>query len=232
MRLTYLVHIVAGTLGLLTGYVALYAAKGGTVHRKSGRLFVYSMVTMAVFGMTIAVVRVIAPAINIPAALLTFCLVITALTTVRPLKHGAGSRWLGLTAMLVALTVGLTMLAWGVEAVANGGRRNGMPAFPFFMFGVVGTLAGIGDLRMMRSGPLTGARRLARHLWRMCFALFIAALSASVQFVKMVPEPLRIRALFVLPVVAVLVTMFYWLWRIRIRRSLRGIVRVSAPASV
>ena len=228
MRMTYLVHILAGTLGLLTGYVALYAAKGSVLHRRSGMLFVFTMVTMAVFGLTIAVVRDIAPAINIPAATLTLSLVITSLTTVRPL--GAGTRWLNLIATIVSFAVGLTMLTWGFEALANGGTRNGMPAFPFFMFGVVGMLAGLGDIRVMRSGPLKGAPRLARHLWRMCFALFIAALSSSVQFGKMIPEPYRVRALLVLPVLAVLVTMFYWLWRVRIRQSLRGIVvRISAP---
>ncbi|HEV8355693.1 MAG TPA: hypothetical protein VGQ17_02900 [Gemmatimonadales bacterium] len=31
-----------------------------------------------------------------------------------------------------------------------------------------------------------------------------------------------------LPVPAVLVTTFYWLWRVRTRRSLRGIVGVGA----
>jgi hypothetical protein len=29
--------------------------------------------------------------------------------------------------------------------------------------------------------------------------------------------------------VLVLVTMFYWLWRIRVKRSFRGLVGVSAP---
>ena len=39
------------------------------------------------------------------------------------------------------------------------------------------TLAIVGDLRVIRMGGLKGPRRLARHLWRMCFALFIAAAS-------------------------------------------------------
>jgi hypothetical protein len=229
MRMTYLVHIVAGSLGLLTGYVALMAAKGGTLHRKSGVLFVSTMLTMAVFGLTIALVRGIAPAINVPAALLTTSMAITALTTVRPPTPGVGSSLVALVATLVSLAVGVTMTAWGFEAIANGGSRNGMPAFPFFLFGIVGLLAGIGDLRIMRSGPLKGAPRLARHLWRMCFSLFIAALSASVQFIRMVPEPFRIRPLFMLPVLAVLALMFYWLWRVRFRRSLQGIVRLRAP---
>jgi hypothetical protein len=141
-------------------------------------VFVYAMLTMAVCGMTIAAVRDKAPALNIPVALLTSYLVITALTTVQP--PAASSRWLDTGAMLMALAIGLTFLTFGFEALANGGKRNGMPAFPFFMFGVVGMLAGIGDLRMMRSGPLEGAPRLARHLWRMCFALFIASDGPSV----------------------------------------------------
>jgi len=212
------IHIIAGALGLVSGYVALCAAKGATLHRKSGMLFVYSMLTMSVLGIEIAAERGVAPAVNIPAGLLTSYLVITALTTVRPLA--ARARWLEVAAMLIALGVGVTMLTFGLEAIANGGKRNGMPAFPFFMFGVVGLLGTAGDIRVMRSGALKGASRLARHLWRMCFALFIAALSFSVQASKLIPKPIRIPGgLLALPVLAVLVTMLYWLWRVRSKRS-------------
>ena len=101
-----------------------------------------------------------------------------------------------------------------------------MPAFPFFMFGVVGLLAGIGDVRSMRSGALRGVRRIARHLWRMSFALFIAALSFFIGQAQVFPKPIRIMPLLALPVLAVLLTMLYWLWRVRVRRSLRGIVGI------
>ena len=123
----------------------------------------------------------------------------------------------------------IASLTFAVEAVANGGTRNGMPAFPFVMFGVVGLLASAGDFRVIRSGALEGAPRLARHLWRMSFALFIAALSFFIGQAKVFPEPVRIPALLALPVLAVLVTMLYWLWRVRVRRSSRGIVGVGAP---
>lgn len=225
MGLILLIHILAGALGLLFGYVTLYAAKGGTLHRKSGRLFVYAMVTMSIGGIVIAAGQGVAPAVNIPAGLLTFYLVITGLATVRP--PAAGSRRLDLGAMLLALAVGLTSLTFGFEAVSSGGTRKGMPAFPFFMFGTVGLLGGAGDLRMIRSGALRGAPRLARHLWRMCFALFIAALSFFLGQADEFPEALRIPALLALPIVVVAVTMLYWLWRVRVRRSLRGIVVVS-----
>jgi uncharacterized membrane protein len=227
VRIGYVVHIVAGSLALVTGYVALYVAKGSRVHRKSGMLFVYAMLTMAFFGLTIAAVRGVAPALNIPVALLTAYLVVTSLITVRP--PAAEPRCLHLGAMVVGFGVALTFLAFGFEAIANGGTRNGMPAFPFLMFGVVGLLASIGDVRVMRSGALKGASRLARHLWRMSFALFIAALSFFIGQAKVIPKPVRIMPLLALPVLAVLVTMLYWLWRVRVRRSVRGIVVVSAP---
>jgi hypothetical protein len=231
MRTTYLVHIVAGGLGLLAGYVALYSPKGAPLHRKSGTLFVYAMLTMCAAGLAMAVGRNVAPAVNIPAAVLTAYLVITALTTVRP--PAAGSRSLHAGLMLVALAVGLTDLTFGFQALASpDGRNFGMPAFPFFLFGVVGTLAGVLDLRLLRSGPLKGASRIARHLWRMSFALFIAALSFFLGQSDEFPEALRITPLLAVPVVAVLVTMLYWLWRIRVRRSLRGIAGVGAARAV
>ncbi len=185
------------------------------------------MLTTAVAGMAIAVVRDVALAINVPAALLTAYLIVTSLLTVRPLA--AAPRWLDVGLLLVVVAVCLTSFTFGFQAVANGGTRNGMPAFPFFMFAVVGLLASIGDLRMLRSGALAGAFRLARHLWRMSFALFIAALSFFIGQAQVFPEPIRIRPLLALPVLAVLLTMFYWLMRVRVRRSLRGIVTVRAP---
>jgi len=231
MRMTLLVHVAAGALALVTGFVALYAAKGQTLHRKSGILFVYAMLTMSILGMLLAATRGGAwGAVNFRAGLLTAYLVVTALTTVRPLA--AGARWLDVGGMLVALAVGLISLTFGFEALASGGKRNGVPAFPFFLFGVVGLVASVGDLRMIRSGALRGASRLTRHLWRMSFALFIAAMSFFFGQAKVIPKPIRIPALLALPVLAVLVTMLYWLWRVRIRRTFRGIVGIRSPAAI
>jgi hypothetical protein len=226
MRMTLIVHIVAGSLGLIAGFIALYAAKGATLHRRAGVAFVAAMLTMSSAGLAMSLIRGVAPAINVPAALITASLVITALTTVRP--RSAAARWLDAIAMVALLVTGLTNLAFAAEAFANGGQRNGMPAFPFMMFGLAGTIAGVGDLRVMRSGPLHGTRRIARHLWRMSFALFIAALSFFIGQAKVIPEPIRIMPLLALPVLAVLVTMIYWLWRVRIRNSTRGLARVNA----
>lgn len=52
----------------------------------------------------------------------------------------------------------------------------------------------------------------------MCFALFIGAISFFIGQADVIPEPFRIRPLLALPVLAVLVTMFFWLWRLRRKR--------------
>jgi predicted histidine transporter YuiF (NhaC family) len=70
---------------------------------------------------------------------------------------------------------------------------------------------------------LRGAKRIARHLWRMCMALLIAAFSFFIGQAKVIPRPIRIVPLLMVPPLLVLFTMLYWMWRVRARRSLRGL---------
>jgi uncharacterized membrane protein len=214
------VHILAGSLGLISGYVALSAAKGATLHRKSGMLFVVVMTTMAITGMLISAAGNVAPAINIPSALLTFYLVITSLTTVR--TPTTWSRPADIAAMLMALSLGLACFALAIAAVAGGGLEPGM-AYPLVMFGGV-SLASAGDLRVLRAGGVRGTARLSRHLWRMCFALFIASIAFFLGRGR-VPEAIRIPALIAAGVLLPIVSMFYWLWRIRARGTPSSIAK-------
>jgi uncharacterized membrane protein len=231
MRLILFMHIAAGALALATGYVALYSAKGATLHRRSGMLFVFAMLTMCVGGGVLAVThRNNWSSVNASAAMMTLYLVVTSLTTVKPLASGA--RAVHVTAMLMAFAIGAMDLMFGFEALASGGRRNGVPAFPFFMFGLVGVLASAGDFRMLRSGALRGRPRLLRHLWRMSFALLVAAMSFFLGQAKVIPEPLRVTPLLVVPVLAVLLTLIYWVWRVRISgRFLDAIGMAPRPAA-
>lgn len=219
MRFTYVIHILTGLLGLALGAVALSSAKGAPLHRKSGILFVYTMLTMCFFGVLIAGVRGAAPELNIPAGLMTAYLVTTGFITVRP--PFPGSRSLGIGLMALAMVVALFDLTLGFDALVNGGTRKGIPAFPYFMFGTVGMLASVSDFQVVRTGALRGSARLARHLWRMCFALFVAAMSFFIGQADEFPKALRIVPLLALPSLAVLVTMVYWLWRLRARPAAR-----------
>ena len=219
--MTLPIHIVAGALALILGAVALLARKGATLHRRSGQLFVCCMLAM---GITASVLG------HIGGGLMSAYFVVTALTTVRPVS--AWTRWVNVSALLVAIVLALGLMDKGFKAFASpGGTLNGVPFFMLFFIGTVMAIAAAGDIRVMRSGPLRGGPRLARHLWRMCFALFIAAgsfFSVRARVAKILPEPFTTPAMRMLPIALVFIAMFYWLWRVRGRRN--GFSAIMAPA--
>lgn len=228
MGLATQVHIVAAVLALACGSVALYAAKGRALHRKSGSLFVYAMLTMALTGAGMAAIN--GNVGNLVAGLLTTYLVTTALITVRP--TAIHPRRVELGALLVALALGATCVVLGFGALESPrGTKFGIPFVVFFMFGTVALLAAVGDARMIRSGGLRGAPRLNRHLWRMCYAFWIATasffLGPRARVATLIPEPLLTPALLALPVLTVLVVMLYWLWRVRVSHAFRDVISAS-----
>jgi hypothetical protein len=221
------IHIAAGGLAIVLGGVALLATKGGTLHRRSGLLFVYSMLIMGTSAAILAI-RNGRDQGNVIAAVLTVYFVGTALTTVRP-----PSRWTRrINAAALTFAVGLALLAIvnGVNAVnsthvSTGGVSFRTIAVVSFVVATVLLLAAIGDLRVMRAGMPRGGPRLARHLWRMCFALFIAAgsfFSVRERVATILPEPFATGPMRALPILLLFAAMFYWLWRVRRHKPLPG----------
>jgi len=228
------IHIVAAGLGLLSGAVALSAAKGGRLHRASGKLFACAIFAMCGTAVVSALVK--GQAVNVMAGSMTAYLVFTGVTTVRP--PSPGSRRLDTALMLFALALGLATFAGGIAAISShDGKLFGLPSFPFFLFGLLGVSGAIGDFKTMRAGILRGAPRLSRHLWRMCMAFFITTasfFSIRARVAAVLPAPFTTPALRALPVLLVLVAMFYWLWKVRFRRSFAerwssGGISQSAP---
>ena len=223
MRADLLVHVAAGSIGIVSGFVALSAAKGARLHRGSGRVFVYAMATMALVGAAIAALRNVAWATNVPAGLVTAYLVITGLTTVMP--PTPARRRVDLGAMLVAIVGGAWTIAYGVsDIVTGGGKGDGVPDQVPVVFGVIYLLSGLSDIRIVRGAELKGPARLRRHLWRMCFALFIASGSFFLGQADEFPKELRVYPLLAVPVVAPLLAIVYWVFRVRVRRAVRGMV--------
>jgi uncharacterized membrane protein len=229
MNVVLAIHVAAAAVALVAGLVALVAAKGAWLHRRIGMVFVYSMAAMSASAIVIASRK--NQTLNVIAGLLTAYLVITGLMTVLPLS--TARRRVSIALMLMALALGLTTVLFGFQAIAAGGRRDGIPAFPFFMFGVVGLLGTVGDFRVLRRGALRGRPRLVRHLWRMCWALWIATasffLGPRARVAKVLPAPLLKTGLLIIPVLAVVVVMVYWLWRVHVRRG--GVGSLGTPGA-
>ena len=213
------IHVMAGLSALLAGAVALYALKGARLHRRSGLVFVYAMLVMASTGTVMSIVHVNVG--NVIAGVLTCYLVLTALLTVRrptPEFHRVDA-----VAMLAALTVGLGAVTLGLAAAASAdGKFQGIPPPVYFMFGLVALLATFGDLRVMRGWRTQGSFRIARHLWRMCFAMFIATASFFLGPSQRLPPFLRHSPLRPIPVLLVLLLMFFWLARVSLQARRRA----------
>lgn len=202
-----LLHILGGLVGLTSGALALSAPKGGNLHRKAGIVFVCAMLVMSTSG---AVMAALMPErISVIAGMLTFYLVITALFTVR--RPAQRFRWMEVGAMVFALVLGLLSIAFAVQDL-SAGNTNGIAPMGF-IFGAVALLAASGDVRMLARN-IPWAQRIARHLWRMCFALWIAAASFFLGQSDEFPEALRIMPLLCTPVLLVLLLLFYWLARV------------------
>ena len=228
MTLLY-VHIVAGLSAILAGTVALSATKGGTLHRRAGVVFVAAMVVMGSMGAIIAATKLHQPfqKFNVMAGTFTVYLVATALLTVR---HGARKAWMNFAALaLVVPVAAYALFTAGLALTAA--KLSWFPTLPAVIFGAVAILATVGDVRMLRTGPLQGKRRLIRHLWRMCTAMFIATGSFFAGQAKVFPEEYRSSMLMFGPMLLVLATMVYWWARVRITgRTGRGRVASEPPA--
>jgi hypothetical protein len=164
---------------------------------------------------------------NVLGAFMTAYFVITALTAVRPVTPW--TRRINVAMLTIPVGFALIDIVQGVKAFNSPrGFLNGVPFLMYFFLATVMILAAAGDVRVMRFGMPRGGPRLARHLWRMCFALFIAAgsfFSIRERVAKILPEPFTTAPMRALPILLLFGAMFYWLWRVRGRRTLPVLVR-------
>jgi uncharacterized membrane protein len=160
-----LVHICAGTVGLFSGTAALSFRKGTPRHILAGRIFVASMLTMAVGAVYLAIVK--HQPNNIGGGIIIFYLIGTAWLTARR-KEGQTSS-LDWAALLIPLTLGVLTWMGGIKVVRRGATsQDGVPVGMTFFMGSICLLAAAGDVRMLLRGGVLGARRIARRIYGGC----------------------------------------------------------------
>ena len=210
-----ILHIVGGTAGLLSGIAAVSARKGETVHRVAGTVFFVSMLIMSAMATWLAIP--LQQWGNVIAGIFTFYLVSTAWMTVRRKEGSIGTFEIG--AMLVALSGALAILYFGIQALGSPKPPpGGAPVAAYFIMAGVAGLAAALDLKVILRGGIAGIPRVARHLWRMCFALFIASGSFYTQFIVRkvhMPAFLHHSPLLFIPIIAPLFLILFWMIRVR-----------------
>lgn len=217
------VHITAGVVAIFAGAVAVTVKKGGRVHRLFGIVFVLAMVVLAVMATYLAISllgKLHGQSGNIAAGALVPYLVATAWMTVRrrPGTIGLFEK----VAPVVVLCVAATFLFWGVRATMSPrGSFDGYGAVFYYVFSGLALFFAALDFKVILQGGISGAPRILRHLWRMCFAFFFATGSFFIGQQKVMPVWMHgAWYLFVLGL-APLALMIFWLIRVRFTNWLK-----------
>jgi hypothetical protein len=227
------VHICAGSLGLVSGTAAMSFRKGSPRHVLAGKVFVASMLTMGALATYLAITR--HQPSNIGGGILTFYLIGTAWLTAR--RRDAETSRFDWVVLLIPLAIGIFLWMIGIKVVRSGASsQGGVPVGMMFFMGSVCLLAAAGDVRMLVRGGVLGAKRIARHLWRMCFGLFIAAgsfflgpsnrplrLLSAVGVGKYLSPALFSTTLYLILTILPLILLIFWLVRMRFTNAYRKI---------
>lgn len=233
--LAFVLHIGGGTLGLVSGLIAGFSPKGERLHRAAGNVFFASMLLMALFACYLAVV-VPDQLVNVFIASFAFYLVATGWMTVRRKEGTIG--FAEKIAMVVAF------ILWAPFAILSFQLASGLPplfksAVPFegpvliaiYLFATVLGIAALSDARVVYSGGISGAPRIARHLWRMCSGLTLAIGSAFTNgLARFLPGPYHVPLYFHLPKLVPLGLLVFWLIRVRLTRWYRQTSVAQAPS--
>ena len=222
-KILLILHPSAGAVGLVSGAATLSVRKGGWLHQTLGTTFFLAMLTMSGLGAILAVL--VTSRISIAVGVLTFYLTATAWATVRRAPGRCGR--FEIVAALGACGAAAACILLGVWAARSpGGLLDGQPALPTLVFGGIAALAAALDCKMILRGGVFGALRITRHLWRMCMALLIAALSFFLGRQQAFPKALQGSPILMIPEIAIVAVMIFWLARVRL--SARG---ATLPAS-
>lgn len=212
------IHIAAGVVALAAGTIAVVVRKGGAPHRSAGIGF---CIAMLILGVTAALLSPSKTPPESPVGGIMVCYFVATAWFAARRRDGKPGRFERIAAALV-LVIAAAMIARGVEmTLAPPGQFSGPPGpFALFAIGAICLLAGLGDLRFLVRGSLSGTQRLVRHVWRICFAFFIATGSFFLGQQDVLPAGLRgSPVLFVLAFAPFAVMLF---WLVYLRFSRRG----------
>ncbi len=211
-----IIHIAAGGLGLISGAAALFVRKGEGLHRLFGNVFFVSMLTMAAMATFLGLT--IPDRGNVPGGIFTFYLVTTGWATVR--RKGAGVSALDYGAPMLALAaVGLAIL-FALQAHASPtGLLDRKPAPLYAIFATLAAFAALLDVKVILHRGVVGKHRIARHVWRMCVALFFASGSFFMGQQQVMPVFIQGSPILLVPALAPLALMVFWLIRVGLKKG-------------
>jgi hypothetical protein len=232
--LAFVLHVGGGALAFASGMVAVLARKGGRLHRTAGTVFFASMLLMAAFAAWLGVV--LPDLVNLFIAVFAVYLVATGWMTVHRKAGVVGSPEKVALVVSLCLCAPFAILSFQLAAGLPPLFRSTVPLkgpvlIALYVFTSVIAIAAISDARLVLAGGVFGAPRIARHLWRMCLGLTLAAGSAFTNGLPRLLPALRHAPLILLflPQFLLLGLLVFWLIRVRLTGWLKH-AAIAYPA--
>lgn len=217
------IHIAAGIAAILLGAIAVAVRKGGLRHIQAGSWFAVAMLVLGVTASILEPFRTPKPGSPI-TGLLVIYFVATSWVAARR-RDGATGKFETLAAA-VALGTGAVMIWAGL----TGRSTTPVGSGPVFILAGLCLTAGLLDLRVVLRKHLTAGERIRRHLWRMCFAFFIATGSFFLGQQKVMPVAVRGSPVLFVLAFAPFAVMLFWLVRLRFSKTVARLnLRLPTP---
>ncbi|HWW43289.1 hypothetical protein [Pedobacter sp.] len=204
-----ILHIVAGTIGLISGTINIIGKKGGKIHRIAGRFFLYGMLTVSLSAFVLSVLHP------------NYFLFIVGVFTLYMVS--SGTRYLHLKKMskgqkpgkidwlltYFMLTFGVLFLLFGIYHLIH---KNSFGAV-FIVFGLIGFRMVRSDFRNFRGEGDVLNTWLVAHIQRMIGA-YVAALTA---FLVVNNTLLPAYVAWLLPTVVMFPLILRWVKRYKVK---------------
>ena len=192
------VHIIGGSIALLSAAIALATKKGGSQHKFFGKLYVGGMLGVFLSALPLAVLKT-----NVFLFLIgifSFYLVFSGFRFARN-RTGQPKIWDWIAVSLMLLSgIGMWVLSYSFYSAENGQWVT------LLIFGAIATILGTTDAVTWSKQEATGKKRIARQLTNM-MAGTIATVTA-VLVVNVATNPVWIA--WIAPTVVITPFIFYW----------------------
>ena len=198
MQILLPIHILGGTIALLSAIMAILSEKGKKIHVLSGRTFFWSMLTIFLTAIPMSIITS-----NIFLFLIAFFSFYFAFAGIRFARNRKGiattSDWIAVGLMILS---GVGM--WTLAAVLF--MNNNSMSIPLLVFGFGAIVLGYGDFKSHKNKTAIGKERIGKHLQNMIGGTIAVITAVLVVNVKI--EPVWIW--WVLPTVLIFPVIIWW----------------------
>ncbi|MCB0487478.1 MAG: hypothetical protein R2820_13685 [Cyclobacteriaceae bacterium] len=213
--LTYL-HIIAGVISLIVAPIALAVAKGGYVHRLTGKIFFWCMTTIFVSAIILSTLKSIPFLLMI--AIFSYYSVIVGYRSVHQKavdpKHRV--KWYDWFAVTISGLFNLAFVTWGSLHIIEGNFLH----YLAIGFGTGGLLVVWSQIRMFTRTYSDRRQWLYAHIGNMTGGFIASVTAFSTQVLTFLPDAFQ----WIWPSLVGVPIIFYWIKREREKVKVQPII--------